>query len=312
MGPAPVALRCPASEHMSLRMLQAQPQLGRGAHAAGRDPLARRPHPASSQGSRGAAVAKPLPTSHVSADPPQLSTWLGQASLGQRGASRFAAASTLAAAAAAGCRRRRRGGRFNGGHARRGDATVRPAQGSDDGVGAALDKGSADHAEAAQEIDHILPGEELADAEQQRLEASGREDNVGRASCPGHEGRSQGIGEAFLLAVLRGYRELVSPLLPPSCRYYPSCSRYGIEAVLRYGAPQGLVLFLWRLLRCSPLVPFDRARDRLTWAYDRFCIVDKPEEWHARLFGGSGQGGGAGDAEQMDSDGNGKEGSTRK
>jgi putative membrane protein insertion efficiency factor len=52
---------------------------------------------------------------------------------------------------------------------------------------------------------------------------------------------------------LRLYKGIVSPLLPVSCRYVPSCSEYTAEAVARYGLFHGSVLGLWRLLRCNPL-----------------------------------------------------------
>ncbi|HEY2391614.1 MAG TPA: membrane protein insertion efficiency factor YidD [Candidatus Angelobacter sp.] len=52
---------------------------------------------------------------------------------------------------------------------------------------------------------------------------------------------------------LRLYKGIVSPFLPVSCRYVPSCSEYTAEAVARYGLFHGLALGLWRLLRCNPL-----------------------------------------------------------
>ena len=55
----------------------------------------------------------------------------------------------------------------------------------------------------------------------------------------------------FLLA----YRRLVSPLLPPSCRFHPSCSAYAIEAIERRGILRGLWLSLRRLLGCHALNP---------------------------------------------------------
>jgi uncharacterized protein len=48
------------------------------------------------------------------------------------------------------------------------------------------------------------------------------------------------------------YRHLISPLLGPRCRYEPSCSRYAIEAITRFGILRGLVLAGWRVLRCNP------------------------------------------------------------
>jgi putative membrane protein insertion efficiency factor len=52
--------------------------------------------------------------------------------------------------------------------------------------------------------------------------------------------------------LIRAYQLLVSPMLPPSCRFLPSCSDYAAEAVARHGAVRGLYLAMRRLLRCHP------------------------------------------------------------
>jgi putative membrane protein insertion efficiency factor len=57
---------------------------------------------------------------------------------------------------------------------------------------------------------------------------------------------------AVLLAVLRGYRAAISPLLAPRCRFHPSCSAYALEAVGRYGAWRGGGMALRRVGRCHP------------------------------------------------------------
>ena len=62
------------------------------------------------------------------------------------------------------------------------------------------------------------------------------------------------IARGLRLAV-RGYRLLVSPLLGPSCRFYPSCSEYAEEALQRHGALQGSWLTARRLCRCGPWHP---------------------------------------------------------
>ncbi len=63
---------------------------------------------------------------------------------------------------------------------------------------------------------------------------------------------SRPLRQAALLPI-RAYRRLLSPLLPPRCRYHPSCSAYAVEAIETYGILRGTVLAGWRLLRCNPL-----------------------------------------------------------
>jgi uncharacterized protein len=53
-------------------------------------------------------------------------------------------------------------------------------------------------------------------------------------------------------APIHAYRLLVSPLLGPRCKYYPSCSRYALDAIRELGVARGIVLAGWRLLRCNP------------------------------------------------------------
>ncbi|WP_028057344.1 membrane protein insertion efficiency factor YidD [Candidatus Solirubrobacter pratensis] len=54
------------------------------------------------------------------------------------------------------------------------------------------------------------------------------------------------------IAVIRVYQRVLSPLLGPRCKYYPSCSEYAVQAIGRYGILRGAVLAAWRLLRCNP------------------------------------------------------------
>ncbi len=60
------------------------------------------------------------------------------------------------------------------------------------------------------------------------------------------------IVKKLLIAALKGYRLFISPVLPPSCGYYPTCSQYAVEAVEKYGALKGMWLGSKRLLRCTP------------------------------------------------------------
>ncbi|HWS28826.1 MAG TPA: membrane protein insertion efficiency factor YidD [Clostridia bacterium] len=55
-----------------------------------------------------------------------------------------------------------------------------------------------------------------------------------------------------LLSLIRGYQAFVSPLLPASCRYTPTCSVYATEAIEKYGLKKGLWLAVKRVLRCNP------------------------------------------------------------
>ena len=55
-----------------------------------------------------------------------------------------------------------------------------------------------------------------------------------------------------LLWLIRGYQRRVSPLLPPSCRFVPSCSEYGYQAVEKYGIIRGGAMAAWRIVRCNP------------------------------------------------------------
>ena len=58
--------------------------------------------------------------------------------------------------------------------------------------------------------------------------------------------------KALLLFLIRFYRAAISPMLPPSCRYVPTCSAYAMEAIGKYGAAKGGWLALRRILRCHP------------------------------------------------------------
>lgn len=58
-----------------------------------------------------------------------------------------------------------------------------------------------------------------------------------------------------VLALLRFYKRQVSPLLPPSCRFLPTCSEYAAQAVEKYGVMKGGALAVRRVLRCNPFHP---------------------------------------------------------
>lgn len=57
---------------------------------------------------------------------------------------------------------------------------------------------------------------------------------------------------AAALSVIRGYKRFLSPMMPSGCRFVPSCSEYGHEAIGKYGIIRGGRLAVWRILRCNP------------------------------------------------------------
>lgn len=60
----------------------------------------------------------------------------------------------------------------------------------------------------------------------------------------------------LLLALIRLYQNTLSHLNPPNtCRFYPSCSHYGYQAIYKYGAIRGSAMAIWRVLRCNPFNP---------------------------------------------------------
>ncbi len=61
--------------------------------------------------------------------------------------------------------------------------------------------------------------------------------------------------ERVLVLLIRGYQRFVSPYTPPTCRFYPTCSAYAVEAIQRHGPWRGAMLATRRVLRCHPFHP---------------------------------------------------------
>ncbi|MFZ8825321.1 MAG: membrane protein insertion efficiency factor YidD [Candidatus Caldipriscus sp.] len=55
-----------------------------------------------------------------------------------------------------------------------------------------------------------------------------------------------------LIFVIQAYRKYISPLKPPTCRYYPTCSEYAMISLQKYGLFKGTLKSIWRILRCNP------------------------------------------------------------
>ncbi|WP_366934825.1 membrane protein insertion efficiency factor YidD [Thermodesulfovibrio sp.] len=58
----------------------------------------------------------------------------------------------------------------------------------------------------------------------------------------------------FLIFIIKVYRRFISPLMPPACRFYPTCSVYAEEAIKKYGI-KGIYLAIKRILKCHPFHP---------------------------------------------------------
>ena len=59
----------------------------------------------------------------------------------------------------------------------------------------------------------------------------------------------------LLIYLVRFYQKFISPLKGPTCRFYPTCSQYSIEAIRKYGALKGIDLTIRRLFKCHPFHP---------------------------------------------------------
>ncbi|WP_216829168.1 membrane protein insertion efficiency factor YidD [Alkalihalobacterium elongatum] len=70
----------------------------------------------------------------------------------------------------------------------------------------------------------------------------------------------------LLMGIIYIYQKVISPLKPPTCRFHPTCSHYGLEAIKRFGAVKGSWLTIKRILKCHPFHPggFDPVPEKET------------------------------------------------
>ncbi len=75
----------------------------------------------------------------------------------------------------------------------------------------------------------------------------------------------------LVLKGIRLYQVLFSPLFPPCCRFYPTCSEYAREVIARFGVGKGGLLALWRVLRCHPLSRggYDPVPENFPWSFKK-------------------------------------------
>ncbi|MCG7342521.1 membrane protein insertion efficiency factor YidD [Sporosarcina sp. ACRSL] len=71
--------------------------------------------------------------------------------------------------------------------------------------------------------------------------------------------------KTILISMIKIYQKVISPLTPPSCRFYPTCSHYGVEAIQKHGTLRGGWLTIRRILKCHPFHEggFDPVPDKL-------------------------------------------------
>ncbi|MGG0667383.1 membrane protein insertion efficiency factor YidD [Sporosarcina koreensis] len=71
--------------------------------------------------------------------------------------------------------------------------------------------------------------------------------------------------KTILIGIIKTYQKIISPLTPPSCRFYPTCSHYGVEALQKHGAFKGSWLTVRRILKCHPFHEggFDPVPDKI-------------------------------------------------
>jgi putative membrane protein insertion efficiency factor len=89
--------------------------------------------------------------------------------------------------------------------------------------------------------------EELSESDDTVQETNEEEKNELADAMGGDE-----VMSGSMIMAIGFYKKWISPLLPPACRFLPTCSQYGVQAIKEFGPQKGLILTAWRLARCSP------------------------------------------------------------
>lgn len=84
-------------------------------------------------------------------------------------------------------------------------------------------------------------------------------DDSGQEGGGEGRGKKQGAEEnvkSAMISFIKAYKKELSPLIPPACRFLPTCSVYGVDAIEKFGPTKGAVLTVWRLMRCNPFAGY--------------------------------------------------------
>jgi putative membrane protein insertion efficiency factor len=73
------------------------------------------------------------------------------------------------------------------------------------------------------------------------------------SSDPNDRDVGEKVMSGSMIMAIGFYKQWISPLLPPACRFLPTCSQYGVQAINEFGSTKGVLLTVWRLARCTPL-----------------------------------------------------------
>lgn len=84
----------------------------------------------------------------------------------------------------------------------------------------------------------------------------------------------------LFILLIKFYRKFISPLKPPVCKYYPTCSCYAMQAIEKFGVIRGTALASWRILRCNPwsLGGIDYVPDRFTFKVKKYDYSQSSED----------------------------------
>jgi len=90
-------------------------------------------------------------------------------------------------------------------------------------------------------------------SENEEAEDGSKQDENARGGSDAKKNDNKDMTSALMIGTIGVYKNVISPLLPPACRFVPTCSQYGVQAIEQFGPCKGCVLIGWRLLRCSPV-----------------------------------------------------------